>query len=77
MYRSSTKEGVHRPIYAGFVDMDVEKDKSISLRTLVRSLCPIHYSVAVENISSLQKKRNLSCFLVELFVMHTPEDQQS
>ena len=57
MYRSSTKEGVQKPIYAGFVDMDVEKDKSISLRTLVRSLCPIHYSVAVENISSLQKKR--------------------
>ncbi|KAG2575457.1 beta-fructofuranosidase, insoluble isoenzyme 7-like isoform X1 [Panicum virgatum] len=33
--RSSTKEGVQKPIYAGFVDMDVEKDKSVSLRTLI------------------------------------------
>lgn len=37
-YRSSTKEGVHKPFYAGFVDVDVEKDRGISLRTLVREL---------------------------------------
>jgi hypothetical protein len=58
MYRSSTKEGVHKPIYAGFVDMDVEKDKSISLRTLVRSMSHtysgLHLPVAVENVSSLR-----------------------
>jgi beta-fructofuranosidase len=41
MYRSSTKEGVYKPVYAGFVDVDVEKDRSISLRTLVRSLSRI------------------------------------
>ncbi|KAF8769180.1 hypothetical protein HU200_006682 [Digitaria exilis] len=35
---SSTKASVQKPIYSGFVDVDVEKDKSISLRTLVRSL---------------------------------------
>ncbi|CAL5029467.1 unnamed protein product [Urochloa decumbens] len=33
--RSSTREEVQKPIYAGFVDVDVEKDKSISLRTLI------------------------------------------
>lgn len=33
--RSSTKEGVHKPFYAGFVDVDVEKDRGISLRTLI------------------------------------------
>ncbi|KAF8702417.1 hypothetical protein HU200_032793 [Digitaria exilis] len=33
--RSSTKEGVRKPFYAGFVDVDVEKDRSISLRTLI------------------------------------------
>ncbi|PUZ49362.1 hypothetical protein GQ55_7G319800 [Panicum hallii var. hallii] len=33
--RSSTKEGVYKPVYAGFVDVDVEKDRSISLRTLI------------------------------------------
>ena len=46
-YRSSTKEGVHKPVYAGFVGVDVEKDRRISLRTLVR------FSVAAaENLSS-------------------------
>ncbi|CAL5070594.1 unnamed protein product [Urochloa decumbens] len=33
--RSSMREEVQKPIYAGFVDVDVEKDKSISLRTLI------------------------------------------
>ncbi|RLM66465.1 hypothetical protein C2845_PM16G23130 [Panicum miliaceum] len=33
--RSSTKTGVYRPTHGGFVDMDIEKDKSISLRTLI------------------------------------------
>nr|CAB3485374.1 unnamed protein product [Digitaria exilis] len=33
--RSSTKEGMQKQIYAGFVDVDVEKDRSISLRTLI------------------------------------------
>ncbi|CAD6259170.1 unnamed protein product [Miscanthus lutarioriparius] len=33
--RSSTKEGVHKPVYAGFVGVDVEKDRRISLRTLI------------------------------------------
>ncbi|KAL6844135.1 hypothetical protein ACP4OV_025808 [Aristida adscensionis] len=33
--RSSTKPGVRKPVYAGFVDVDVEEDRSISLRTLI------------------------------------------
>ncbi|PVH35985.1 hypothetical protein PAHAL_7G327700 [Panicum hallii] len=33
--RSSTKAGVYRPTHGGFVDVDIEKDKSISLRTLI------------------------------------------
>ncbi|KAK3143450.1 hypothetical protein QOZ80_4AG0300460 [Eleusine coracana subsp. coracana] len=33
--RSSTKQGVEKPVYAGFVDVDVEKDRRISLRTLI------------------------------------------
>lgn len=33
--RSSTKAGVWRPTHGGFVSVDVEKDKSISLRTLI------------------------------------------
>ena len=35
MHRSSTKAGVHKPSYGAFLDVDVEKDKFISLRTLV------------------------------------------
>jgi hypothetical protein len=45
-YRSSTKEGVQKPIYAGFVDVDVGKDRSISLRTLVSEIsAPYSFSV--------------------------------
>jgi len=33
--KSSTKAGVHRPSYGAFLDVDVEKDKFISLRTLI------------------------------------------
>ncbi|RCV15058.1 hypothetical protein SETIT_3G028300v2 [Setaria italica] len=33
--RSSTKEGVYKPVHAGFVDVNVEKDRSLSLRTLI------------------------------------------
>ncbi|CAL5070591.1 unnamed protein product [Urochloa decumbens] len=33
--RSSTKAGVYKPIHGGFVNVDVEKYKSISLRTLI------------------------------------------
>uniref|UniRef100_A0A0D9WAT8 beta-fructofuranosidase n=1 Tax=Leersia perrieri TaxID=77586 RepID=A0A0D9WAT8_9ORYZ len=33
--RSSTKEDVYKDAYGGFVDVDIEKDKSISLRTLI------------------------------------------
>ncbi|KAF8769178.1 hypothetical protein HU200_006680 [Digitaria exilis] len=32
--RSSTTKGVSKPVYAGLVDVDVEKDRRISLRTL-------------------------------------------
>jgi hypothetical protein len=35
MCRSSTKAGVYKPTHGGFVDVDIEKDMSISLRTLV------------------------------------------
>uniref|UniRef100_A0A804M8R6 Beta-fructofuranosidase, insoluble isoenzyme 7 n=2 Tax=Zea mays TaxID=4577 RepID=A0A804M8R6_MAIZE len=33
--RSSTKAGVYKPTHGGFVDVDIEKDMSISLRTLI------------------------------------------
>ncbi|CAD6259171.1 unnamed protein product [Miscanthus lutarioriparius] len=33
--RSSTKAGVYRPTHGGFVSVDIEKDMSISLRTLI------------------------------------------
>ncbi|XP_003575546.4 beta-fructofuranosidase, insoluble isoenzyme 7 [Brachypodium distachyon] len=33
--RSSTKAGVNKPCYGAFLDVDVEKDRSISLRTLI------------------------------------------
>ncbi|KAL6651858.1 hypothetical protein ACP70R_010783 [Stipagrostis hirtigluma subsp. patula] len=33
--RSSTKAEVRKPVYGAFVDVDVEKDRSISLRTLI------------------------------------------
>ncbi|TVU16485.1 hypothetical protein EJB05_40053, partial [Eragrostis curvula] len=33
--RSSTKAGVYKPTHGGFVSVDIEKDKSISLRTLI------------------------------------------
>ncbi|XP_062224973.1 beta-fructofuranosidase, insoluble isoenzyme 5-like [Phragmites australis] len=33
--RSSTKEEAYKPVYGGFVDVDVAKDKCISLRTLI------------------------------------------
>ncbi|OEL30201.1 Beta-fructofuranosidase, insoluble isoenzyme 6 [Dichanthelium oligosanthes] len=33
--RSSTKAGVYKPTHGGFVNVDIEKDKSISLRTLI------------------------------------------
>jgi beta-fructofuranosidase len=35
MHRSSTKAGAHKPSYGAFLDVDVEKDKFISLRALV------------------------------------------
>jgi hypothetical protein len=35
--RSSTRAGVYKPPYGGFVDMDVEGHKKIKLRTLVSS----------------------------------------
>lgn len=37
MIRSSTKAGVYKPPYGGFVDIDVEEHKKIKLRTLVSS----------------------------------------
>ncbi|KAK1686273.1 hypothetical protein QYE76_047121 [Lolium multiflorum] len=33
--KSSTKEGVHKTSYGAFLDVDVEKDKFLSLRTLI------------------------------------------
>jgi hypothetical protein len=33
--RSSTRAGVYKPTHGGLVNVDIEKDKSISLRTLV------------------------------------------
>ncbi|XP_062184904.1 beta-fructofuranosidase, insoluble isoenzyme 6-like isoform X2 [Phragmites australis] len=33
--RSSTKAGVYKPTHGGFVNVDIENDKSISLRTLI------------------------------------------
>jgi len=33
--RSTTRAGVYKPPYGGFVDIDIEKTRSISLRTLV------------------------------------------
>ncbi|CAO2044119.1 unnamed protein product [Urochloa humidicola] len=33
--RSSTKEGVYKPVHGGFVNVDIGKGKSISLRTLI------------------------------------------
>uniref|UniRef100_A0A453D3L8 Glycosyl hydrolase family 32 N-terminal domain-containing protein n=1 Tax=Aegilops tauschii subsp. strangulata TaxID=200361 RepID=A0A453D3L8_AEGTS len=33
--RSSRKEGINKPSYGAFLDMDVEKERSISLRTLI------------------------------------------
>ncbi|XP_040379552.1 beta-fructofuranosidase, insoluble isoenzyme 6 [Oryza brachyantha] len=33
--RSSTRAGVYKPSHGGFVDIDIEKDKTISLRTLI------------------------------------------
>ncbi|CAN6269643.1 unnamed protein product [Urochloa humidicola] len=33
--RSSTKAGVYKPVHGGFVNVDIGKDKSISLRTLI------------------------------------------
>ncbi|KAM0872301.1 hypothetical protein ACQ4PT_038827 [Festuca glaucescens] len=33
--RSTTRSDVYKPSYGGFVDMDIEKTKSISLRTLI------------------------------------------
>ncbi|TVU06326.1 hypothetical protein EJB05_49535, partial [Eragrostis curvula] len=33
--RSSTRAGVYKPPYGGFVDMDIEEHKSITLRTLL------------------------------------------
>ena len=35
MHRSSRKEGINKPSYGAILDVDVEKDRSISLRTLV------------------------------------------
>lgn len=35
--RSSTRAGVYKPPYGGFVDMDIEEHETIKLRTLVSS----------------------------------------
>ena len=35
--RSTTRADVYKPPYGGFVDVDIEKTRSISLRTLVSS----------------------------------------
>jgi hypothetical protein len=35
MHSSSTKAGANKPSYGAFLDVDVGKDKFISLRTLV------------------------------------------
>jgi hypothetical protein len=35
--RSTTRADVYKPPYGGFVDIDIEKERSISLRTLVSS----------------------------------------
>ncbi|RLM74265.1 hypothetical protein C2845_PM15G24490 [Panicum miliaceum] len=39
--RSSTKAGVYKPTHGGFVNVDIEKDKRISLRTLLTELLRI------------------------------------
>ncbi|CAL9119148.1 unnamed protein product [Musa textilis] len=33
--RSSTREMIYKPTFAGFVDVDIEKTKKISLRSLI------------------------------------------
>jgi beta-fructofuranosidase len=40
--RSSTRSGVYKPPYGGFVDVDIEEHESIKLRTLVSFLLAIH-----------------------------------
>jgi beta-fructofuranosidase len=42
--RSTTRADVYKPPYGGFVDIDIEKERSISLRTLVTSSSQtVHY----------------------------------
>jgi beta-fructofuranosidase len=42
--RSTTRADVYKPPYGGFVDIDIEKERSISLRTLVSSSSQtVHY----------------------------------
>jgi hypothetical protein len=54
--RSSTRSGVYKPPYGGFVDVDIEEHESIKLRTLVSFLLAIHLlhgSSAIWNLHRL------------------------